>query len=111
MTKKRLLVVSVLLLALLGIGLGAAALIPEGPSVTKANFDRIKKRMTRDEVETIIGPPEVDGGKYARWALWASADKSTVRISFSESGDVAETSWQDSFEPFSLKIRRWLHLR
>ena len=38
-----------------GIALGVLAVLPSGPGVAKANFDRIELGMTKAEVERIFG--------------------------------------------------------
>src|ERR1035438_9324153 len=54
MTKKRLLLIASLPLVIV-VTLGVLAMLPPRPGVTKANFDRIEKGMTRAEVEQIFG--------------------------------------------------------
>jgi hypothetical protein len=56
-TKKRLLLIAVPPLSI-AVTLGVLAMLPPGPGVTKANFDRIEKEMTRAEVEQVFGQEE-----------------------------------------------------
>ncbi len=110
MTKKRLLLIASLPLVIV-VTLGVLAMLPPRPGVTKANFDRIEKGMTRAEVEQIF-----DGkGEMARLHAivegnWGADDGSFAIIEFLE-GCVVRKSWHDSDETILDKIRRWLHLR
>jgi hypothetical protein len=103
-------------------GLAAAipALQPPRPGVTKANFDRIKDGMTKDEITAIFGrEPEP-----AYCSLHASCFI-TGYVWFGDDGSVAEISlecptgrdifhyrgsgrWTPSAESITDKIRRWL---
>jgi len=97
------------------LALGAIALMPPQPGVTKSNFGRIQNGMTRAEVEMILGcpggpAPFANGpGDRREWLGWDAEDGFWVWIGFT--GDcVAGKSWQDSEETFLEKIRRWLHI-
>jgi len=112
MSKKRLVVISVLFLALFGIGLGVAALIPEGRGVTKENFDRSQRRMTLAQVQDILGVPTAQGlDGPNRWEMmWDNPDGNFASIYF-EDGLVKWMNWHYSEENMLKKICRWLHLR
>jgi hypothetical protein len=106
--KKRLLLIASFPLAVVLI-FGVLAMLPHGPGVTKANFDRIKERMTKAEVDELFGGKEplerIDQG----WS-WQADDRSAeVYIGFA-GGGVAAKFWFDINEPIIDKIRRWLHL-
>ena len=114
MTRTRLLIVAGLLAVVFGLGMGAAALIPEGPGVTKGNFDRIEKGMTSAEVEALFGGEGWNyrvGGTDKDWNgfLWRGDDDSAANIEFINHC-VARKYWVNSDETFLDKIRRWLHL-
>ena len=85
-------------------------MLPPGPGVTKANFDRITVGMTPEQVEDIFGQPGVMApheGKLEGW--WVTANGSDASILFSDCG-VACKSWHDSEETYLQRLRRWLHL-
>ena len=54
-TKKRLILIAALPLVIVAVTLGVLAMLPPGPGVTKANFDRIEKGMTLAQVELLLG--------------------------------------------------------
>jgi outer membrane protein assembly factor BamE (lipoprotein component of BamABCDE complex) len=58
-TKTRLLLIVFLPLTAVAVSVGMLAMLPPGPGVTKANFDRIEKGMTRAQVEEIMGRPSM----------------------------------------------------
>jgi hypothetical protein len=116
MTKKRLLLIASLPLFII-VTLGVLAMLPpdDRPGVTKANFDRIEKGMTLDEVEGIFGRVEdmdvmPDWHGPGRLAIWCADDGVEARITF-ENDCVTEKSWFPSDETIPHKIRRWLHLQ
>jgi hypothetical protein len=114
MTKKRLLLIASLPLTIAVI-LGILAMLPPSPGVTKANFDRIEKGMTRAEVEEIFGRegqrsfmrrPGLDG---FRW----DGEGKTIASIWLANDCVSEKEWHVSEWPnetFPEKICRWLHL-
>jgi hypothetical protein len=113
MTKKRLLLVAVVPLVAFLL-LGVLAMMPPSPGVTKANFNRIEKGMTKAEVVQIFGGrgrPFL--GDDESWMLWEADDGSWVTIVFKDDG-IADKHWQrwyDSDKTLLDKLRRWLHLR
>jgi hypothetical protein len=113
MTKKRLLLFGGFLAACVCLPLGVVTVMPDdGPGVTKANFNRIEKGMTKAEVEKIIGKDSTPiGGWGIHTALecWPSNDGATACIYF-ENERVTDMRWFDSPHSFLVKIRRWLHL-
>jgi hypothetical protein len=90
-------------------------MLPPSPGVTRANFDRIEKGMTRAEVEEILGEKGdwrwivQDREEKSEWA-WRANDGPEAVINF-EMDCVTEKQWSGSNETFPDKIRRWLHLR
>ena len=58
MTIKRLILLASLPL-MIAVALGVLAMLPPGPGVTKANFDRIEKGMTTAQVKEIFGGTHV----------------------------------------------------
>ena|ERR1700733_8122591 len=110
MTRKRLFIVASLIAVLIGIGMGAAALITDGPGITKAKFDRIEMGMAKAEVEEILG----EKGKWigeglGKFAYWKVNDQEWVGIDFVDDR-LIQMEWHDSPETVLDKIRRWLHL-
>ena len=89
--------------------LGVLAMLPPRPGVTKANFDRIEKGMTKAQVEEIFGREGVPLWT-PRALLWASDDGSEVEVDFGVVGCVQTKIWVGSNETILDKIRRWLHL-
>jgi len=131
--KKRLILISSVPLAI-AVVLGVLALLPPSPGVTKANFDRIEKRMMVAEVEGIFGGEgevtrddkallaEILGQDFERdgkslkvrgdlrvCRTWGANDGSGAQIEFVDDC-VVDKQWFDTDETFLKKIRRWLHL-
>jgi hypothetical protein len=118
MTMKRLLLIAVLPFTI-AVTVGALAMLPPRPGVTKANFDHINAGMTESEVEAIFGRKaerrDVCYGNSAGMgagvlALWAGEDKSGAFVWFANDG-VDDKNWINSKETVVEKIRRRLHLR
>jgi hypothetical protein len=132
-TKKRLALIAVLPLTV-AVTLGVLAMLPPGPGVTKANFDRIEKGMTLAEVEQIFGEKgepsllntvkdkklvflQVFGEKgeapAGTWMEWDADDGSGATILFEDGADghIIRMRWYNSHEHLVQKIGRWLHLR
>jgi hypothetical protein len=117
MKKCRLLLIASLPLAV-AIIVGVLALLPPRPGVTTANFDRIRKGMTEDEVRGILGEKGFElrrssannenCKKKMRWLVndWICADIQFV------GGLVVEKSWAGNDENPTIldEIRRWIHL-
>src|SRR5436190_14192317 len=98
MTKKRLLLIATLPLAI-GVTLGVLAMLPPGTGVTKANFDRINEGMTREDVEAIFGGPSAGlrtdfttGPTIKECECWFRDDGAKGSISFAN-GHVSEKWW------------------
>lgn len=119
MTKKRLILIAALPLAIV-VTFGILAMLPPRPGVTKANFDRIQHGMTKMEVEEIFGGKNTgiwaDPKKQQVWdvviggqSFWKADDGSEAYIDFVHDG-VTEKTWEPSTETLFHKIRRWLHL-
>jgi hypothetical protein len=112
MTKKRLLLIAALPLAIV-VTFGVVAMLPPRPGVTKGNFDRIQNGMTLGEAEEIFGSPCIFLVDAQRPELdfrgWSSEgwDGDFAKIYF-EKDVVASKEWLP--EPILDKIRRWLHL-
>jgi len=110
MTKKRWLLAGCLI-AFVGVVLSVLALLPPRTGVTKANFDRIEKGMTKVQIEGIFGRI----GKVVREDVavlaWEADDESSTYIRFLDDRMI-DASWiqSKSNETFSDKLRRWLRL-
>lgn len=114
MTKRRLLLIASLPLTVV-VTLGVLAMLPsdDRPGVTKANYDRIKRGMTKAEVEEVFGETS-DLGMRLNSAItyeWRHTDGSCAEVTFSLGGLAARKQWHDSNESFLDRIRRWLHLQ
>ena len=117
--KKRLLLIASLPLTI-AVTLGVLARLPSSPGVTKANFDRIEKGMTKAQVEEIFGgKPHAFLPVFSRTGMilkqdgmpvWKANDGSNAFVVFFEDDCVTDKEWQDSDETILDKIRRWLHL-
>jgi hypothetical protein len=109
----------------------AVVVLPTGPGVTKANFDRIKIGMTRAEVMKILGeeplcnillPPgrtfpstqvapnllTSNGDVFSDWRC--AADGSYPLVVFRDDRAIY-SYWADSNETFWDKLRRWVGLK
>jgi hypothetical protein len=111
-TKKRLILISTLLLAI-AVTLGVFAMLPAGPGVTKANFDRIHEGMTKAEVEKIFGREGKEGARSGVETsfLWAADDGRWSTNIWFANNCVTEKHWHNSDEPIFKRIRRLLHLQ
>ena len=108
-TKKRLLLLAFLPLVIV-VTLGVLAILPPSPGVTKANFDRIEKGMTKAEVEEIFGGKgELFHEDDKALMYWDADDGSLALIRFVDNC-VPDKTWYDSDETILGKLRRWLHL-
>jgi hypothetical protein len=112
MTKKRLLLIASLPLTI-AVTLCVLAMPPPRPGVTKANFDRIKKGMTKAEVEAIFGEkgdwPD-STAQVGQAMCWRAKDGSGAVVEFVDECVVIK-QWADSHETILDKIRRWLHVQ
>ena len=118
--RKRWVLTAGMIAGLVGVVLLVLALLPR-PGVTKANFGRIQKGMSKPEIQAILGKhwfgfdhvPE-------RFILvgenWRADDGAEAYIEFERrDGDettwrVCSMSWQESSETPFQKIRRWVGL-
>ena len=110
MTKKRLAIAVGLAAGCLSLTLAALTMLPPGPAVTKSNFDRVEKGMTRAEVEVILGIQSprapIPGVVYQDWNR---EDGARATIVFCDE-IVTRKEWRDSSVTLKQKLRRWLRL-
>jgi hypothetical protein len=91
-------------------------LMPAGPGVTKANFDRIQAGMSRTEVEDFFGRPAdtktLHGGRKIRHTVegWQGDGGNAAITSDEARGVVAEKEWFPRDESILQRVRRWLRL-
>jgi hypothetical protein len=128
MTRKRYLTVAALFGVMCCAGIAAVWVIdansPAGPGVTKANYDRIEKGMTKEDVRAILGGKGEShfllfaGGTLHTWITstsWTGEDGSVAEMHFVESGDgparVTATNWIESKETITERLLRVLRLR
>ena len=95
--RKRWLLAAGTMAGLVGVVLFVLAMLPPGPGVTKANFDRVEKGMTRAQVVAILGkatyePPGWGGGPY-----WTSNSGDEIRVRFDENQRVESMIWDDGW--------------
>ena len=122
--RKRWLLAAGTMAGLVGMGLVVVAMLLPRPGVTKANFNRVERRMTIDEVTAIFGEPGIQEpwcmgghGSTQRTVKWYHDDGAIAEIQFSNNGPMMRTSdgkvyqknWHDSPETILHKIGRWLH--
>jgi hypothetical protein len=72
-----------------GMAMKAVFFLPTNPHITQVNFERIKKGMTRREVEAILGPP----GDYRSGPtvfLYRSASRPGMAVPLEWRGDIGE---------------------
>ena len=106
------------------------------PGITKANFDRVEKGMSKAEVQAILGSDSrFSGSTFSlRWMTvretWhaddgAEAEITFLRSEYADDGAVAEidflqadnkdrvfhVKWTPSSETALERVLRWLHLR
>jgi hypothetical protein len=93
MTKKRMALIAVLPLTVAVI-VGVLGLLPPRPGVTKANFDRIEKGMTKAEVEKIFGRQGDEDLLPIGSLEWLAEDRSLAIIAF-KNDRVDEKRWQE----------------
>jgi hypothetical protein len=117
-TKKRLFLIAAPLAAV-AVTLGILAMLPPHPGVTRANFDRIEKGMTRAEVEEIFGGPS-ESKTYSTVGeittitdVWGQIEQGKcvglANVNFQDEM-VVDKEWHCVPETVLAKIRRWLHL-
>ena len=123
MTKKRLFLIGGFLAACVCLPLGIIAVMPPGPGVTKANFDRIQEGMTKPEVQAILGEGSMPSffhgdmhGGFMTSQTYTGADGSEASIWFAgkegheEEGCVFDKTWRESTETPFQRICHWLHI-
>ena len=106
--RKRLLLAAGTMAGLVGVFLVVLAMLPAGPGVTKANFDRIEKGMTLAEVKEIFGREGKEAPREPGY-YWYADDGSVAAVGF-DGGCVTEKVWFNTHEPVLDKIRRWVGL-
>ena len=95
--------------------LAVLAILPNGPGITKGNFDQIEAGMTRAQVESLLGEKGSDVTGLAKRPgsdifAWVASEGSTAIIEFN-AGAVQTTFWRPSSETFAQKLLRWLRLK
>ena len=115
MSKKR--IIGSVFVLLFAAALFVAYMLPEGPGVTKANFDKIEEGMTLEEVQSVFGEK---GSVVVGWAgvptafyHWKTSQRTfnhgAASIEFSNNR-VSFKRWYTVDEPLLVKLRRVLHL-
>jgi outer membrane protein assembly factor BamE (lipoprotein component of BamABCDE complex) len=77
------------------LAIAVPVLLPSKPGVTYANYSRIEKGMTRDEISALLGKIDQDGSD----SIWQS-DKTgdMVIVMFDEEDRVNQSYWNGNFE-------------
>jgi hypothetical protein len=93
--KKRLLISAGIVAACGGAILAALALLPPRPGVTKANFDRLEKGMTIEEVEAIFNfePDQDNLTRMQGQRVWINEHEGLAVVTFNTDGKVVELRW------------------
>jgi len=92
--------------------LAVLATLPES-RISKVTYERIKKGMTAEQVQTLVGMPPTDeiavrdAGRMSLHAAWTNPDGSGFAVFVDEAG-LYEKTWYDSNETIGEKIRRWV---
>ena len=92
MTKRKLLVGAGLLTVFVCAGLVSVVTRPPEPNGTKAGFDRIKRGMTRAEVEAIFGKPNMESA-HDNASAWGDGDEEIAAVWYDEQGRVGLKAW------------------
>jgi hypothetical protein len=71
--------------------------------ITPENFDRIRQEMIAQEVEAILGPPEIDGDGFKAW----SGPEWVATVYFDRDGRVSATMFGPQPSIWG-QFRRWL---
>ena len=91
---KRKWIAIVIVLALAGaLAISLPVLLPPTPGVTYANFSRIEKGMTREEVVAILGKPNLWDDKDT-WA-WRGDEEDEIDIDVDRTGCVSRVAWNE----------------
>lgn len=91
------------------------------PGVTKKNYDRIEKGMSREQVQAILGTKSsvssifVSGGGVWTIETWSGEDGAAARLTFICNVDgldkLSTKDWTASTETAWQTVLRWMHLR
>ena len=109
---RRNLIAAGIVAACVGVGLGVLATLPES-RISKMTYERIKKGMTAEQVQAVVGMPPTDeiavrdAGHMSLHAAWTNPDGSGFAVFVDEAG-LYEKTWYDSNETIGEKIRRWV---
>jgi hypothetical protein len=114
MTKKRLLMIASLPLAVAGT-FGVLAMLPPRIGVTKTNLDRIQEGTNRADVEQIFGAkPHLATHDYnyqpVKMETGWSGPGGRAYVVLDADDCVREKRWEDTGETLFAKIRRWLRI-
>jgi hypothetical protein len=108
MSKKWWLAIAGTFVLAIALAIAIAALLPPTPGVTYANFSRIEKGMTREQVEQLLGRPatrerinsftwrahERDiGGLGGNRDVWLSESDDHASAFFNQDGQVTDAVW------------------
>src|SRR5262245_58689965 len=106
MCKKCWITVSILIALTIVLAFAIPALSPPTPGVTYANYSRIEKGMTREQVERLLGQP-LDPTAFRRikrsedsnsFLFWRTETDDDVEVFLDHNGCVAMTAWNHSMD-------------
>ena len=112
--RKRLLLASGTMAGLVGVAVVVVAMLPPGPGVTKANFDRVETGMNLEAAERILGKAG-EAMMYRAdfpmvWMRWEGDDGSVATFGLLNGHISRKGVYTPSEEDVLKKLRRWLRL-
>ena len=113
--RKRWLLAAGTVVGLVGVVLVVAVMLPPGPSVTKANFDRLEIGMSREEAAAILGRDcdemiQVDQSHMLAWYNQDENGEMEAQVLIRLDNGRVFNKWWRGPEGLLDRIRRWLHV-
>jgi SmpA / OmlA family len=96
MKKKWWLALAALIVIALLVAIGVPLLLPPTPGVTYANYSRLEKGMTREQVHELLGEPNVPSNIGAD--VWENDTGDSVLILYGENGHLDRLGWNGNEE-------------
>ena len=108
MSRRRVAIMAVIGLSILGAVAVALALFLPQPGVTKRNFNRVHEGMSVEEVEAILGPHAHNAGKKLVWH--AEREGSEIVIVLDTNGRVSHKTFVPVEEEPPSMVRKLINL-
>jgi outer membrane protein assembly factor BamE (lipoprotein component of BamABCDE complex) len=93
MSKKRWCAIAALFVLAAVLALVIMLLLPPTPGVTYANYSRIEKGMTHDDVVALLGSTSMEGVEFRPMLMWQAPDHNEIWIDFDRDGRVVRSVW------------------